>query len=357
MSEEESSSSKSEQPPMDPAKRRRFILIAALVLVVIGTGALMWRLHARNYESTDDAYIDARLVYLSPQVAGRALHVYATDNMRVQKGEPLVEIDPADLQAHLAQAQAQVAQAEAQVAQSEAQIRVNEATYQQVRATAAGAAAQAANAARDLGRYVGLQQTQPNAVAAQQLDQAHTQAVDTAAQRDAIVKQAAATAEQVNAARTQIAAAQAQLKAAQAELMQAQLNLSYTQIVSPCDGTVANQSVATGNYLQPGQQLLAIVPRNIWVTANFKETQLALMRPGQKVDIKIDAYSGVNFTGHVDSIQRGAGQAFSVLPAQNATGNFIKVVQRVPVKIIIDGLEDRYVLGPGMSVIPRVHVR
>ncbi|MGH8151018.1 MAG: efflux RND transporter periplasmic adaptor subunit [Steroidobacteraceae bacterium] len=343
---------------VDPAKRRRFTLIAVVVVAAVVVAAAVWWLIERNYESTDDAYIDTRLVYLSPQVAGRVLHVYANDNVRVQKGELLVEIDPANAQARVDQAQAQVAQATAQLAAVNAQLRVSEANDQRTRAAVTGAAAQAANAARDLARYRGLNAAMPSAVAVQQFDQARMQAVHTASEREVATLDAKAAAQQVDAARTQIAVAQAQIKAAQAGLQQARLNLGYTRIVAPCDGTVANRSVAVGDYVQAGEDLLAIVPFDIWITANFKETQLDEMRLGEKVDIGIDAYPGVKFAGHVDSIQRGAGQAFSVLPAQNATGNFIKVVQRVPVKILIDRPAlGSFELGPGMSVRVRVHVR
>ncbi|MGH8226423.1 MAG: efflux RND transporter periplasmic adaptor subunit [Steroidobacteraceae bacterium] len=343
---------------VEPAKRRKFALIAVVVVGAVIAAAVLWWLVERNYESTDDAYIHARLVYLAPQIAGRVRHVYANDNMRVHKGELLVEIDPADAGTRVAQAAAQVARARAQVSAAEAQLAVSEANDQRARAAVSGAAAQAANAARDLARYQGLEAAMPSAVAVQQFDQARMRAVHMASERNVSALDAKAAARQVAAARTQIPVADAQLKAAQAQLGAAKLDLAYTRIAAPCDGTIANRSVAAGDYVQAGQQLLAIVPFDIWIIANFKETQLESMRPGQKVDISIDAYPGVQFSGHVDSIQRGAGQAFSVLPAENATGNFIKVVQRVPVKILIDHPAlNPYVLGPGMSVRVRVHVR
>jgi membrane fusion protein (multidrug efflux system) len=347
-----------EKAGMDPGKRRRFILIAVIVVVVLAIGAFLWWLNARNYENTDDAYIDAHIVHLSPQTEGRILRVLTNDNMRVRKGQLLVEIDPVDATARYDQAKAQEAQAEAQLAQAEAQIGVSHASYQQALANVTGASAQAAKAAQDLARYRGLQKTMPAAVAGQQIDQARATEVNTAAQKNAAQKQAAGAEAQVKAVETRVQGARAQLNAARAQLEQAGITLGYTRIVAPVDGTVAQMSVAAGNYVSPGVQMLAIVPFRIWVTANFKENQLDLMRPGQKVDISIDAYPDVDFYGHVDSIQRGAGQAFAILPPENATGNFVKVVQRVPVKIVIDGPRDsRYVLGPGMSVVPTVHVR
>jgi membrane fusion protein (multidrug efflux system) len=343
---------------MDPRKRRRFLIVALIVVLVVALAGVLWWLHARNYENTDDAYVDAHIAHISPQIAGRVSRVLVNDDERVQAGQLLAEIDPAESQSRLAQAEAAASQAEAQLAQAQADLSVRQANYQQVQATARGAAAQASNAAQDLERYRGLQSKMPEAVATQQVDQARTTAVNTEAQYQSVNKQIGAAAAQVKAAETAVTGAEAALKSAQSQVQQAQINLGYTRVLAPEDGTVADLSVAVGNAVAPGSEMLALVPFNVWVTANFKETQLRLMRPGQPVDIKVDAFPDIAFHGHVDSIQRGAGQAFAVLPAQNATGNFVKVVQRVPVKIIIDGPQDGLMrLGPGMSVLPRVHVR
>ncbi len=344
--------------PQDTRRKRRFFLVLLCVIALVLVVAYLWWLHARNYESTDDAFIDAHLVHVSPQISGRLLHVYVSDNVPVQAGELLVEIDPADARARYDQAQAQAQQVEAQLAQARTQVQVSEVALQRARADRTGAAAQAGNAAAQLRRYRGLQQAYPAAVSRQQLDQAEATAINLAAQQQSSAAQVNSAREQVDTARAQVATVQAQLATAQAQLEQARLNLGYTQLRAPVSGTVADDSIALGDYVQPGQQLLDVVPRNVWVTANFKETQLTLMRAGQKADLKIDAYPNVRFSGHVDSIQRGAGQAFALLPAQNATGNFVKVVQRVPVKILIDSPNDaRYVLGPGMSVDVTVQVR
>jgi membrane fusion protein (multidrug efflux system) len=297
-----------------------------ILLLVVG---LIWWLNARQYEDTDDAFIDTHIVHLSPQVAGRVLRVAVNDNQLVRRGQLLVKIDPSDMQARLAQAEAQEAQAETQ--------------HQQAVASERGAAAQAVNARRDLDRYYLLQKTNPAAVAQQQVDQAYATAHNATAQRDA--------------ARAQIAGAVAQIKVAQAAITTAALNLGYTEIVAPVDGHIAQRNVAIGNYVAPGQEMMAIVPLELWVTANFKETQLALMHPGQNVTLSVDGCAGGDINGHVQSIQRGAGQAFGILPAENATGNYVKVVQRVPVKIVLDRVPRDCVLGPGMSVTPTVKVR
>ncbi len=299
-------------------------LIAAVLIV-----ALIWWLSARRYEDTDDAFIDTHIVHLSPQIAGRVVRVLVNDNQAVRKGQLLVEIDPADAEAKLSQALAQEAQAKTQVAQATSGER--------------GAAAQEASAASDLARYRLLQRTDPAAVAGQQIDQATAAARNAAAQRDA--------------ARAQIAGAEAQIKVDEAAIATARLELGYTKVVAPVSGHVAQRSVAVGNYTAPGEALMAIVPNELWVTANFKETQLALMRVGQGVSVSVDACAGGDIAGHVQSIQRGAGQAFGILPPENATGNYVKVVQRVPVKIVLDRVPRDCVLGPGMSVTPSVKVR
>jgi membrane fusion protein, multidrug efflux system len=305
----------------------RWAVIAGVILLL--TGVLIWWLIARNYEDTDDAFIDTHIVHVSPQIAGQVVQIAVNDNQLVRRGQLLVQIDPRDPIAKLNQAKAQLAAAVTQVAQAEA--------------TEKGAEAQAQNASADLARYRYLQRIAPSAVAQEQIDQATASARSAAAQRDA--------------AAAQIANAQAQINLNKAEIAQAQLNLGYTRITAPIDGHVAQRSVALGNYVTPGQELLAIVPLKVWVTANFKETQLTHMRVGQRVSVTIDACPSQDIRGHVDSIQRGAGQAFGILPPENATGNYVKVVQRVPVKILLDSVPKNCVLGPGMSVEPTVKVR
>src|SRR6185437_14393793 len=196
---------------MDPRKRRRFVIIAIIVVLVVGIVALLWWLHARQFEDTDDAYIDTHIAHISPQIAGRVLHVLVNDDQQVQAGQLLVQIDPSETQSRLAQAEAQLSQAEAQLAQRQADLSVRQATYEQARATARGAAAQASNAAQDLARYRSLESQLPEAVAAQQLDQARSTAVNTEAQYQSLNKQIGAAAAQVKAAETAVTGAQAAL--------------------------------------------------------------------------------------------------------------------------------------------------
>jgi membrane fusion protein (multidrug efflux system) len=333
------------------------LAIGGTLLALAAVAGLVFWLHARNFESTDDAFVDAHIIRLAPQVAGRVTQVLVNDNQLVEANQTLVTIDSADSQTRVAQAEAQLAQAQAQVDNAKVQIDVSRAGYQQALAEAAATAAEADKAAEDLARYRALQNANPAAVAPQQLDQAVAAARQTAAQRDAAVKAAKAKAQQIKASQTQVASGTDQARAARSQLNEANINLGYAQIVAPVRGHVAQETVAVGNYAQPGTQFMAIVPLDVWITANFKETQLALMRAGQPVTIKVDACPNDRISGHVDSIQRGAGQAFALLPAENATGNFVKVVQRVPVKIVIDHPPPDCPLGPGMSVEPKVRVR
>jgi membrane fusion protein (multidrug efflux system) len=338
-------------------QRPLLLISGAVLLIVILIGALIWWLNARHFETTDDAYVDTHIVRLSPQIAGQVIRVLAVDNEHVKAGDVLIMIDSATAQTQVAQAEAQRAQAQAQVDNAEAQIKVNEAAYRQSRADIAAAEAPAQKAALDLARYNALLALNRLAVAEQQLDQARAQAAQTEAQRDSAARAAQERLEQIAASRTQVVSGRDQVRAAQAQLNAAGINLGYTHIAAPVDGYVTQKTVAPGNYVQPGTQLMAIVPSHMWITANFKETQLADMRVGQSVTIKVDACPGDKFRGHIDSIQRGSGQAFGILPPENATGNFVKVVQRVPVKIDFDNGFANCPLGPGLSVEPSVRVR
>jgi membrane fusion protein, multidrug efflux system len=346
------------------------IILGAIVLILFVSILLFW-LHARNYQSTDDAFVDTHIVRVAPRISGRVSRVWVDDNQIVRVGQKLVEIDPRDQQARLdqaravsAQADAQIAQAEAQLAQAKAQVKTAQATYAQDKAQVAANAAQAVNAARDYDRYRTLKGVNPAAVSQQQLDQSEAQARTTAAQRDASARQAGGALAQIQAvlaqqktAVAQIAAGQAQKANAEASIRSSSLDLSYTGVDALVAGAVAQRSVQVGNYVNAGAQVMAIVPLRLWVTANFKETQLDRMRAGQPVTVHVDACPRARITGHVDSIQRGSGQVFGVLPPENATGNFVKVVQRVPVKILLDAYPRDCPLGPGLSVEPRVKVR
>ena len=337
------------------------MIVAAAVLTLViaaAVGGLVWWLDARNWVSTDDAFIQVHMVQVSPQIAGRVARVLVDDNQEVKTGQPLLEIDQADFKAKLDEAAADQQSAVGKLAQSRAQLAVSEANVDEAAAMIGVAEADANNAAINLARDQKLAQMHSMALSQQQLDNDTATARRTAANLRAAKQKSAAAEAQRELARTQVQTAEAGVKAATAQLEQARLNLSYTEIRAPEGGRIAHKSVAAGDYVQVGQDLMALVPDDVWITANFKETDLAQLRIGDPVDIKVDAYPSQTFRGRVDSFQAGSGAAFALLPPENATGNYVKVVQRVPVKIVFDHLPgEHWVLGPGMSVVPHVRVR
>jgi membrane fusion protein (multidrug efflux system) len=328
------------------------LIVIAIVAVLIGV--VIWWLHARQFESTDDAFIDARTVIVSPQVAGEIVDVPVTDNQTVSAGDVLARIDPRDYRAALDEALAELAQTRASVANLDAQIAAQQANIDQAQrlVTQAQAALKYSQQQNERSQTL-VKQGAGTVQAAQQAssDLTQKQAAFSGAQASAT-----AAERQLAVLQAQRKSALAQVDAANAKLEQGKTNLSRTTITASVDGHVANLKAARGAYAQPGQAVMAIVPLQIWITANFKETALAEMRVGQPVTIAVDAYPDKTFHGHVDSIQTGSGVAFSLLPPENATGNYVKVVQRVPVKIVFDN-PPGVVLGPGMSVVPTVKVR
>ena len=346
------------EPPADPPKRPPYKnprLIALFLLLLIGAiFGLRYYLHARQVESTDDAFIEAHVVQISPRVAGHIAEVRVRDNQEVKKGELLVAIDPRDFEVRLAQARAEAAAARGKLRQAETQLPVARANLGQAEAEVQVAETNAAQRESDLKRVERLGEL----ASRKEVDDA-TAAVRTArAQLTAAKRRMAGAEAQVAYTESQVKTAQAEVDQTAVAIRQADLQLTYTQLTAPEDGRVTRKSVEPGVYVQPGQALMALVPRQVWVVANFKETQLTDMRPGQPVDIQVDAYPGKVFRGHVDSIQAGSGARFSLLPPENATGNFVKVVQRFPVKIVFDRPDDAGpFLAPGMSVRPEVRVR
>ena len=340
-----------------PRYRRRLRIGVILALVIAaGVGAAEWWLEARNWVSTDDAFIDVHMVQVSPQVAGRVARVLVADNRQVRAGQLLLALDPAAFQARLDQALANQKSAQGTLAQARAQLAVALANRDELRAEVGVAEVNAANAATDLARDQALARIDSSALSRQHLDNATTAARGSAANLIAGQRKIAAAEAQVAYARTRIETAAAGVQAATAQVRQAALDLSYTRLRAPVAGHIAHLAAAVGDYVQIGQALMALVPDGVWVTANFKETDLAVLRVGQPVAITVDAYPGVTFHGHVDSLQAGSGAAFTLLPPENATGNYVKIVQRVPVKIVFDNPPAHVALGPGMSVVPSVRV-
>jgi membrane fusion protein (multidrug efflux system) len=326
---------------------------AILIAAAMGAGYIYWD-YASHFESTDDAFIAARQIAIAPKVPGYVTKVPVTDNQHVPAGGMVARIDDRDYRIALDQANAQVAAAEAgiknidaQTVVQQAQISANQAQVDQAQAALVFAQQQAA-------RYEHLAGTGYGSV---QNSQQYNSQLD---QQQAALKSAQAAhnvaQRQIESLKAQRASAEANLAQATAQRDQAKLNLSYTTVTAAQAGRIVNLSAAPGEFAQAGTNLTMFVPDEIWVTANFKETQLDTMRPGQPVSLSIDAYPERDIRGHVDSVQPGSGTAFSLLPAQNATGNYVKVVQRVPVKIVFDNPPADIALGPGMSVVPSVRI-
>jgi len=394
-------------------------VIAVAVLVVVAAGVFFW-LHSRGREETDDAQVDGRITQIAARVGGTVTKVSVDNNLRVDGGAVLVQIDPRDYQiavdrarAELADARATAAaartgvpiaqvetragvsnasgsveQAEAGVTGAQQEIEVAQANFAAAQAHKRERDAAATKASRDVERLRALvdkdeipRQQFDAAVASADAARAAAEAAGsevtaaqsgiTVAQQRAAQARAGATQaraglataqtapQQLQVMQARAAAAEAHVKQAEAELAQAELNLAHTTIQAPGPGVISRKSVEPGQVIQPGQPLMALVDlEHVWITANFKETQLASMQPGQKATVEVDALGGREFEGHVDSIAAATGAKFSLLPPENATGNFVKVVQRIPVKIVLEaGQDPGHLLRPGMSVTPTVRIR
>jgi membrane fusion protein, multidrug efflux system len=336
-------------------RRRPFIsAIGAMLLASIMAGGYIYLDHAEHFQSTDDAFIAARQSSLAPKVSGYITAVPVTDNEHVAAGDVIVRIDDRDYRIAFEQAQAQVAAAQASVENIDAQLNVQQAQISANEAQVEQAQAALVFAQQQAARYQELAQKGSGSV------QNAQQYTSQLRQQEAALASARATLKlaqrQIEALKAQRSSADANLAQAKAQRDQAQLNLSYMTVAAAQPGRVVNLSAAVGQFAQPGTNLTMFVPDQIWVTANFKEIQLDHMRPGESVTLEIDAYPERALRGHVDSVQPGSGTAFSLLPAQNATGNYVKIVQRVPVKIVMDDPPTDIALGPGMSVVPTVRI-
>ena len=338
-----------------PKNNLRFRLVLATVGVLAVTGlAYGYEKFVAPYESTDDAFIEGDATPIAPQVAGQVVQLLVNDNEEVKQGQLLVQIDPREYQARADQTKANLDAAKGRLEQAKAQNVVDEAKVAQEMANVIAAEAQSKYAAADSKRYLAVGSL---AVSESQLDLANTQAKSTAAEVDAARSREYSAEAQVKLDKANIETAAAEVEVDEAANREADLNLSYTEVTAPVAGFITHRTVDNGAYVQPGQNLLAVMPRQVWIIANFKETQLKHMRPGQPVTVHVDAYPQVEFHGHVDGIQAGTGARFSLLPPENATGNYVKVVERVPVKIVLDEVPGKaYVLGAGMSVEPKVRV-
>jgi membrane fusion protein, multidrug efflux system len=350
-------------PPTTRRRRGSFVIVLTLALIVgIASAAYLYWFANAGYQTTDDAYVDGRAIAIAPQISGTVVALDVNDNQFVRKGDPLIHIDNRQYVIDRESAEASLATAKGQLAgftyAADVARKNFPAALLLAQAQLASAQAALAKAQSDYNRQKGLP---PQATSQQDVDAATAalrQAEAQVQQAQAQVEQAEPVPQRIGQAQAQVDENKGQVGQAQARVDQALLNLSYTTVTAPQDGWITKRNVEVGNYVTPGQQIFSIVSPQVWVTANFKESQLASVRPGQSVTISVDAYPDLHLKGHVDSIQLGTGSRFAAFPPENATGNFVKIVQRVPVKIDIDsGLDPQRPLSLGLSVEPRVNVK
>ncbi len=346
-----------------PKKSSPWIKIIGLTVVVLAiAGGVYYYLSNRDLESTDDAYTDGRSLTISPKVSGYVVELLVNDNQRVKAGDVLARIDPRDFLVARDQALANLTIIKAQERSAELNAEIARKNFPARLLQAQGQLQQAQGqlfqAQTDYKRQHSITR---EATTQQSVDQSTAQlqlAQGQVAAAQATVQQAEPVQQNIGTADQQISQIGGQMKQAQAQLDQAELNLSYATIRAPQDGWITKRNIEVGNYLQVGASIFSIVTPEVWVTANFKESQLNRMRPGQKVSFEVDAYPGLKLDGHVDSVQLGSGSRFTAFPPENATGNFVKIVQRVPVKLIIDrGMDPTLPLPLGLSVVPTVTLK
>ncbi len=347
----------SPDPRRPSYSRLKIRLLILLVLLVAGAALSPEFIYLMNHESTDDAYLAATIVPVSAEVKGQVVRMAIVDNQQVAAGDLLLVIDPQDYRLALQSREQSLLTRRAELEKEKAAI--DEASQQvaAARATLAEAMVREEFAARDKKRYQAMSES--GAVSGRQYDDAKTKWQLAQAVRQTAESRVASAEAAVKTLAAEESAQESRIAEASEAVRLAKLNLERTEIRAPRAGQVTQRNAEVGKYVVPGQPLLALVDtREVWVAANFKESQIDKIKPGQKVDIKIDAYSGLKLQGHVDSLQAGTGSAFSLLPPENATGNFVKVVQRLPVKIIVDSLPDpNHPLLPGLSVVPSIDLK
>jgi membrane fusion protein (multidrug efflux system) len=338
-------------------KRRHpaLVLVSIVLVVIIAAAAISFFVTGGGHQSTNDAYVEGRIIRISPKVSGQLISLRVDDNDAMKAGDLMLEIDPVDYQAKVDQAVAAVTAAESAVEQAKAAVLRADADVGEAQASARAAATEATRRASDYRRYATMG---TDGVSAQQVETAKHASNAANDQKDAAEKKAVAAAAELNVAKTNIGSAEAQVEAAKAQLRFAQLQLQYTKVYAPESGNVTKRNVECGDFVAAGQPLLAIVRQERWVIANFKEVQLHRMGVGQPVEVTVDSFPDTPLRGHVQSLQCGTGSRFELLPPENATGNWVKVVQRLPVKVVFEPGQpgvDR--LEPGMSAEVNVDTR
>ena len=339
-------------------KRRNPLAFIILLLILLGGGYYGWTRYqfSKAHESTDDAQVEGDVYPVLPRVGGPVLTVKVDDNQPVKKGDVLVTLDPADYQQRVNAAEAALLAAQAQVTAARAGVATAQAGVRTAQTTIGVSEANRDKLQKDLKRSTFLRQQ--DIIPQSEYDAVQSNLQATSAQRATATDQVTVAREQVIAAQQQIAVAQAVVKQRQADLDNAKLQLSYTTLTAPADGIVSKKNVEPGQVVAPGQQLMGLVSsQKTWIIANFKETQLEDMKVGQSVKIDVDAYPHQEFKGHIESLSAATGARFALLPPDNASGNFVKVTQRVPVKIVLDQEDPQHPLRAGMSVNATVSVK
>lgn len=362
---------KNTQQPEAPKKNRRFTIVLGLLVIVGGTFGIVKYTHSLSHEETDDAQVEANISPVIPRVGGYISHVLVTDNQHVKKGDTLVVLDDRDLQIKVQQAEAALlaaetglSMAEASTSASQANIATSQANVSALDAQIEAARVNVWRATQDFNRYANL--IKDHSITQQQYEQAQAQKQTAEHQLQVLTEQKNAASKQTSAVVSQSRATSEQIKLAastieqrKADLENAKLNLSYSVILAPNDGILSKINIHEGQFVQMGQSLFSVVADNdIWIVANFKETQLDKMKEGQKVSIQVDAFPNHDFEAKVSSFAPATGAKFALLPPDNASGNFVKVVQRVPVKIEFTNKNDKEIamLRPGMNVAVDVHL-
>ena len=359
---DEDDDKKGDEKDGDKKRSKLPFVIGAVVMVLLIAAGVFYYFSIIDQETTDDAYTEGNAVGIAPHVSGYVIERFVDDNQFVRTGDLMLRIDPRDYITARDQARANLDLALAQRQTAQVDLEIARVRYpadrQQALAQLEQARANQTNAARDFQRQ---RTVDPRATTQTAVDQATAQyqsASATVRQIEAQLQVSSLVGPNIEATATTVKQRDAQVEQARANLAQAELNLAFTEIRAPQDGKVTRRNVEVGTYAQAGQQVFYVTSPITWVVANFKETQLTRMRPGQKVDLNVDAYPGLKVRGHIDSIQQGAGARFTTFPSENATGNFVKIVRRVPVKIVIDsGIDPQQGLPLGLSVEPTVYLK
>ena len=342
-----------------PPNKRVLVVVALIAIAAAAAGGRMWY-RSHNFVETENAYVAGHVHPVSARIAGIVTRVLVEDNQHVKAGDVIAELDPADQHVRVEQIEAQIASARQQVIQADAQVEQVRAQAQAAEAQVGQSQALALRARQDAERFGQLYTKQMKAVSKAEVDAANAARSAAAADVNARRDNASAAKAQINAASSARDVFKAQIKVLQAQLKDAKQQVSYSRILAPVDGRIGRRSVEVGARIQPGQQLVAVVEDKVWVNANFKETQLAGLTPGQEVELQIDALPNEHLVGRVDSFSPASGNQFALLPADNATGNFTKIVQRVPVKITLAPADVQRLTGrlvPGMSVVAEIDLR